>query len=177
MAKKKIKVTIVVEDVMFDILNTTHRAGLAFESANDAGYETAAQMIASLDDEDVMQIRRSISAAASRIKTEFGEYLNENAEEVNNRIANEVMKDDGEIVYNFLLPGNFNSSAVQAMVASMHEYIVSSAVNDWFTITNPTAVKTYQDCMTTALDNAKRALYKRSRPVRPTYYDNPTGGN
>ena len=171
MAKKNIKVTIEVEDVLFDVLNTTHRAGRAFEAKNKAGYETAAQMIASLDDEDAMQIKRSISNAGSRIKTEFSEYLNEDTDEANNRISAEALDEQGQIIYAFALPSNFNPSAVQAMAASMHEYIVNSTINDWFTITNPEAATEYRKNMVTALDNAKRALYKRSRPKKPTYYD------
>ena len=39
----------------------------------------------------------------------------------------------------------------------------------WFTITNKADAKEYFELAQVSLDNVKRALYKRSRPVRPTY--------
>lgn len=167
--KENYKINIAVDDIIFEVQNITHRTGMTVKAANNEQYESAAQIIASLDDSDKMQIYRSISSAASRIKVEL-EYLNEGPKEANNRILDEVL-DQRQIEYNFMMPDNFDPAAVKSLSSGIHDYIVNSTIADWYMTTNPGAVKSYQEAMAIALENTKRALYKRLRPKRPKYYD------
>jgi hypothetical protein len=51
----------------------------------------------------------------------------------------------------------------------IHAYLVDMALGDWFAITNPEDAASYVQHSAISLENVKRALYKRSRPERPTY--------
>lgn len=165
----EITVTIEVEDILADVLDVTHRTGQAFQAGNGSAYEAAANMIADLDDQDAVALKRSIDNAAGRIRTEFGEFLQGGSAEVDNRIAANII-DSGQIAYIFRVPANFDTSAVDALPAAIHEYITASTLANWFNVSNPGAVPLYTSIMASTLANAKRVLYKRTRPIRPEHY-------
>ena len=51
----------------------------------------------------------------------------------------------------------------------IHSYLVDMALGEWFAITSPEDANAYIQHSGVSLENVKRALYKRSRPERPTY--------
>ena len=76
---------------------------------------------------------------------------------------------DGELSLTFKLPSNYNSASADAIGNNIHAYLVDVTLSDWFKITNKDDAKDYLDHSVVCLDIIKRALYKRSRPNRPTY--------
>ncbi len=167
-SKKTVAVTLEVKEVVFDVQNKTHLTGVSRKAEGTKDYEAAANMQASEDDEHSYQIRRSISNAFGELKVELGEYLNETATSSTNKVKKEV-DSDGQLTLSFILPSNFNSAACESLGAELHEFMVARAIADWFTITNKADAADYVAIATAALERAKKALYKRSRPKRPTY--------
>lgn len=165
--KKDIVVTIEVKELFFDILNKTHLTGQSRE-AEGKSYQSASNMQASDDDENSYQIRRSLANAFSSLKSLLGEYLSEDRSTSNNRMQSEI-DSNGQLTLAFKLPSNYNDASADSLGNGIHSYLVDMALADWFAITSKEDAEVYANHLKFSLDNVKRALYKRSRPVRPTY--------
>lgn len=166
--KKHLTVTQKVKELVYDIQNKAYLTGQAREAEGKKGYEAASNMQASDDDENSYQIRRSLATAFSSLKSLLGEYLTENRTTSDNLIQQEI-DNDGTLTLAFTLPSNYNNSSVDALGNGIHAYLVDMALGDWFAITNKEDAETYIAHSAISLENVKRALYKRSRPGRPTY--------
>lgn len=166
-SKKTLTVTQQVKELIYDIQNKAYLTGQARE-AGGMGYQAASNMQASDDDENSYQIRRSLANAFSSLKSLLGEYLNEDKTTSDNLIYDEI-DNDGELSLEFLLPSNYNNASADSLGNGIHAYLVDMALGDWFTITNKEDAQTYISHSAVSLETVKRALYKRSRPERPTY--------
>ena len=166
-SKKTLTVTQQVKELIYDIQNKASLTGQARE-AGGMGYQAASNMQASDDDENSYQIRRSLANAFSSLKSLLGEYLNEDKTTSDNLIYDEI-DNDGELSLEFLLPSNYNNASADSLGNGIHAYLVDMALGDWFTITNKEDAQTYITHSAVSLETVKRALYKRSRPERPTY--------
>lgn len=166
-SKKTLTVTQQVKELIYDIQNKAYLTGQARE-AGGMGYQAASNMQASDDDENSYQIRRSLANAFSSLKSLLGEYLNEDKTTSDNLIYDEI-DNDGELSLEFLLPSNYNNASADSLGNGIHAYLVDMALGDWFTITNKEDAQTYIEHSAVSLETVKRALYKRSRPERPTY--------
>lgn len=71
------------------------------------------------------------------------------------------------------MPSNYNNASADSLGNGIHAYLVDMALAEWFTITNKADAEDYLNHSAASLEIVKRALYKRSRPVRPTYEQNP----
>lgn len=170
MAESKKTLTVIqeVKELIYDIQNKAYLTGRAREADDKKSYEAASNMQASNDDENSYQLRRSLANAFSSLKTHLGEYLFEEKTTTNNRILQEI-ESDGQLTLVFKLPSNYNSASADALGNNIHSFLVDTTLSEWFTITNREDSDTYVKHATFSLENAKRALYKRSRPARPTY--------
>lgn len=166
--KKTLTVTQQVKELVYDIQNKAYLTGQAREAEGKKNYEAASNMQASDDEENSYQIRRSLANAFSSLKSLLGEYLSEDKRTNNNLIAKEI-DDNGVLELAFELPSNYNNSSADALGNGIHAYLVDMALGDWFAITNPEDAASYVQHSAISLENVKRALYKRSRPERPTY--------
>lgn len=166
--KKTITVTQEVKELMFDIMNKAYLTGQAREFEGTNNYESASNMQASDEDENSYQLRRSLTNAFSSLKSLLGEYLDEDTTTSTDRIPEEI-DNDGQLVLAFKMPSNYNNASADSLGNGIHSYLVSMALYDWFTITNKKDADDYMKISTTNLEIVKRALYKRSRPTRPTY--------
>ena len=193
--KKNLAVTIQTKELKFAIMNKTHVTARSLEANGKLKYEAAAHMQASEDLENSYELVRAISNAIAETKVELGEYLNETITATNNLIDSKVENgeavvlgeylnetitatnnlidskvENGEaVVLNFLLPSNYNSAAADALGGGIHEFVVGRSIYEWYRQTCPEIAEACKLDAEAALDRAKKALYKRSRPVRPTY--------
>lgn len=168
-SKKTLSITLEVKELMFDIMNKAYLTGQSREAEQGGkAYESASKMQASEDNDNSYQLRRSISNAFSSLKSLLGEYLDENKTTSNNRIPKEV-DDDGQLVMAFKLPSNYNNASADSLGNGIHAYIVDITLSEWFTITNKADAQDYLNHSAVSLEIVKRALYKRSRPTRPTF--------
>lgn len=167
-SKKTLTVTLEVKELMHDIMNKAYLTGQAREADGSKGYEAASNMQASEDEDNSYQLRRSIANSFSALKSLLGEYLNEDKDSSNNRIQ-KIIDDDGQLELAFLLPSNYNNASADSLGNGIHTYLVDMVLAEWFTITNKADAQDYLNHSTVSLETVKRALYKRSRPTRPTY--------
>lgn len=166
--KKTLTVTQEVKELMFDIMNKAYLIGQAREFEGTKNYEASSNMQASEDLESSYQLRRSLANAFSSLKSLLGEYLDENKSTSDNIIPKEI-DDDGQLVLAFKLPSNYKNASADSLGNGIHAYLVDMALYEWFTITNKADAQDYLSHSTASLETVKRALYKRSRPTRPTY--------
>lgn len=167
-SKKTLTVTLEVKELMHDIMNKAYLTGQAREADGSKGYEAASNMQASEDEDNSYQLRRSLANSFSALKSLLGEYLNEDRDTSNNRIQ-KIIDDDGQLELAFLLPSNYNNASADSLGNGIHAYLVDMVLAEWFTITNKADAQDYLNHSTVSLETVKRALYKRSRPTRPTY--------
>lgn len=166
--KKKLKVKIQTRELKFAIMNKSHVTARSLQASGKLNYEAAAHMQASEDNENSYELIRAISNAIAETKVELGEYLNEETDETSNLIDTKV--ENGDLVtLDFLLPSNYNSAASDALGGGIHEFIVGRSIYEWYRQTCPEIAEACKVDAEAALDRAKKALYKRSRPERPTY--------
>ena len=166
--KKTLIVTQQVKELVYDIHNKAYLTGQAREADGTKGYEAASNMQANDDTENSYQIRRSLANSFSSLKSLLGEYLSEDKSTSDNLINTEI-DSDGILKLAFELPSNYNQSSADALGNGIHAYLVNMALGDWFAITNKEDAQIYVSNSSISLENVKRALYKRSRPQRPTY--------
>ncbi len=166
--KKDLKVKIETKELKFAIMNKTHVTARSLQAAGKLNYEAAAHMQASDDLENSYELIRAINNAIAETKVELGEYLNETVTETSNLI-NSTVEDGEAITFDFLLPSNYNSAAADALGGGIHEFIVGRSIYEWYRQTCPEIAEACKADAEASLERAKKALYKRSRPDRPTY--------
>lgn len=168
MAEKNITVTLQTKELKYEIENKTHVTARSLQASGKLGYEAAAHIQATTDPESAYETNHAISTAIAETRVELAEYLIADTTATNNLIRQDV--DEGKpVVLTFILPGNYNPTAADAIAYSIHEYIVQRALYEWYRQTCPEIADTSRIDAETALQQAKKALYKRSRPDRPTY--------
>lgn len=155
-----LQISISIPELVYDIQNKTYLTGRSRVSGDN--YRQVAMMQANDDDENINQIRRSISNGFARINAELAEVLEESVESADNSLNSEETQRD---LY-LHLPGNFNLSASSSIAEAIHQYIVASATAEWFMITNKPDSEDYSRIATQSLSLLREALCKRSRPVR-----------
>lgn len=160
--------TIQTKELKFAIMNKTHVTARSLLAAGAINYEAAAHMQASEDTENSYELIRAINDAIAEVKVELGEYLNETTTTTNNLIQSAV-ENGNAVTLNFNLPTNFNSAAADALGAGIHEFIVGRSIYAWYRQTNMAIADACNLDAEASLDRTKKALYKRSRPARPTY--------
>lgn len=161
-------VTIQTAEVKFAIMNKTHVTARSLQASGDINYEAAAHMQASEDDENSYELLRAINDAIAEVKVELGEYLDENTTATDNLIKSSVENGDA-VVLTFKLPTNFNNASADALGAGIHEFVVGRSIYAWYRQTNMKIAEACNKDAEMSLDRTKKALYKRSRPERPTY--------
>lgn len=166
--KKSLIVTEEVKELIYDIQNKAYLTGRSREADSSKSYKAASNMQASDDEEDGYQIRRSLANAFSSLKSRLGEYLSEYMSTSDNILYDEI-ENEGQLVLCFELPSNFNSASADSLGHGIHAYMVSMALSEWFAITNREDAGVYVSQAEMSLENVQRALYKRSRPERPSY--------
>ena len=150
--KKSISITLDIAEIIFDIQNKTYLTG---RSRSDAlSHERVAAMQANDDEENLDQVRRSVSTALAQLKTRVGEYLTVDATSARNSLQEAA----GSVVLLLAMPSNYNTASLEAIAASAHDFIVARAVAD---------ASDYAEAAERALSALDVALCRRVRPRRP----------
>ena len=80
--------------------------------------------------------------------------------------SNELISGDTNITINLSLPSNYPLALKDALTSSIHDYIINTALMDWFIITNPNESKTYAELSVLAIKNLHEVFNRRERPRR-----------
>lgn len=160
-AKKKVKATIKMPWVIYDIMNETFLRGRTIQ--NKENHKEVASMFASEDEENREKILRSIKRAFSEVQTTLGEYLDESG------LATDNSHFDGntDLVLNLEMPSNFNEAATTGVGEAVHSYLVNTAIAEWYVVTNKADADTYFSLASKSMDLIEQTVSKRSRPKAP----------
>lgn len=160
MAKKDITITLYLSEILYDIQNKTYLTGRSRTTGQN--HEEVAHMQANEDEENENQILRSIGNAFANLKTKLSEYLNESETTADNLLTDK----DTNLDVSLSMPANYNPATRETIAAALHQFLVNTAVAEWFTITNKTDAADYVTLAASNLEQVREALNKRLRPTR-----------
>lgn len=120
-------------------------------------------MFASEDEENYEKVLRAIKRGFSEVKTELSEYLDESGLTTDNS----AISGDDDLVLNLTMPSNFNEAATSGLGESVHDYLKNVSVADWYLVTNKGDAQDYAALAQKSLENIRKSVSKRSRPLRP----------
>ena len=158
--KKTINLTLKMSELIFDIQNKTYLTGRSL--SNGDNHSQVANMQANDDDENESQILRSITNAYAVLRTRLSEYI----ELDENSSNNDCLGTSENLVMGLQMPSNFNASVTKTIGEAAHQFIVSTAIADWFAITAKGETHDYSSVAAASLKVLEEALCKRSRPQR-----------
>lgn len=167
MAKKSIRITLFKSELVADIQNKTFLTGRSRSTGSN--HEEVAHMQANDDDEDSLQVLRSIKNAVSSLKTKLSEFISATATSDDNNLDNTMEANTFIILLN--MPSNYNEATVETLTAEAHQYVVNTAVADWFAITNKADAADYNTLAAANIENIREAINKRVRPERVSPVD------
>ena len=162
MAKKTLTVTLYLSELLYDVQNKTYLTGRSRQTGNN--HEEVAHMQANEDEENENQILRSLGNAFANLKTKLSEYI----EESGTTATNKLLSKNGTIHLALVMPSNFNQATSETISAALHQYLVNTAIGDWFTITNKNDATDYVTLAAANLEELREAVNKRVRPKRTT---------
>lgn len=158
--KKSITLELKMSELIYDIQNKTYLTGRALSGSSNHAH--VANMQANDDDENEAQILRSITMAVSTLHNRLAEYLDISSTSSNN----DSLTLSDSVTLMLQMPSNFNPSVTKSLGEAAHQFIVSSAIADWFAITAKDETADYTTAASSALLVLEEALCKRSRPKR-----------
>ena len=160
MAKKVIAITLYMSELIYDVQNKTYLTGRSRQTGTN--HEEVANMQANDDDENANQIMRSIGNAFANLKTKLSEYINETGTSTNDK----QISSTGNLTLSLNMPPNYNNASNDTISTALHQYLVNSAIGDWFTITNKNDASDYITLAAANLEQLREAVNKRMRPTR-----------
>lgn len=160
MAKKVIAITLYMSELIYDVQNKTYLTGRSRQTGTN--HEEVANMQANDDDENLNQIMRSIGNAFANLKTKLSEYINESGTTTNDK----QISSTGNLTLSLNMPPNYNNASNDTISTALHQYLVNSAIGDWFTITNKNDASDYITLAAANLEQLREAVNKRMRPTR-----------
>lgn len=160
MAKKVIAITLYMSELIYDVQNKTYLTGRSRQTGTN--HEEVANMQANDDDENANQIMRSIGNAFANLKTKLSEYINESDTSTNDK----QLSSTDNLTLSLNMPPNYNNASNDTISTALHQYLVNSAIGDWFTITNKNDASDYITLAAANLEQLREAVNKRMRPTR-----------
>lgn len=160
MAQKTISITLYMSELIYDVQNKTYLTGRSRNTGDN--HEQVANMQANEDEENQNQIVRSIGNAYANLKTKLSEYIEDSGATANNIL----LSASDNLQINLVMPSNFNPATNDTIGAALHQYIVNSAIGEWFTITNKADAADYLALAAANLAEIREAINKRVRPTR-----------
>ena len=151
-----------MSELIYDVQNKTYLTGRS--RSNGTNHEEVANMQANDDDENANQIVRSIGNAFANLKTKLSEYI----VETGTSASNKLLTITSNLTLALVMPSNFNQATNDTIASALHQYLVNSAIGDWFTITDKNDASDYVTLAAANLDQIREAVNKRNRPQRAT---------
>lgn len=163
MAKKTLNIALYYSELMYDVQNKTYLTGKSRETGDN--FEAVANMQANDDEENKNQILRSIGNAISALKTSLSEYIIDAGDSSSNILQD--VEDAEKLELSLSMPSNYNNATRDTISAAAHQFIVNTAIGDWFAITNKADASDYVAQATANIIEIREAISKRVRPTRP----------
>ena len=162
MAKLTLTITLHMSELLYDVENKTYLAGRSKDSGDN--YEGVSYSQASDAEAERNQILRSIGNAYQTLLNEVSEWLNGTK-----TTSSDTLQPESDIVVTLLMPSNYRSTVIDVISSSMHQFIVNTAIADWYMLTDKEDSADHLTLAATNLNQLKSAINKRLRPSRPVY--------
>lgn len=160
MARKNLIVTLKMSELLYEVRNKTWLTGQSRQ--NGQNFEEVANMQNNEDEEHVNQVLRSIGNAFSTLKVRLSEYIDSSQ-----TTANDIQLTGlTDLALTLVLPSNYNQATADAIALAMHQYLVNTAIAEWFIITNKTDAADYLTLAGANITQIREAISKRIRPTR-----------
>ena len=160
MARKNLTVTLYMTELLYEVRNKTWLTGQSRQ--NGQNFEEVANMQNNEDDEHVNQVLRSIGNAFATLKVRLSEYIVSSQTTSNDILINA----DTNLTLTLVLPSNYNQATADAISLACHQYLVNTAIAEWFTITNKADAADYLTLAGANITQIREAASKRVRPIR-----------
>ena len=162
MAKKILNITLYYSELVYDVQNKTYLTGKSREAGDN--FEAVANMQANDDEENRNQVLRSIGNAVSALKARLSDYIIDVGDSSSNIL--QVVENDDKLELVLSMPSNYNNATRDTIAAAAHQFIVNTAIGDWFAITNKADAADYIAQATANIVEIREAISKRVRPNR-----------
>ena len=160
MARKNLAITLKISELLYEIRNKTWLTGQSRQ--NGQNFEEVANMQNNEDEEHVNQVLRSIGNAFATLKVRLSEFI-----DASQTTANDIQITGlTDLTVSLVLPSNYNQATADAIALAMHQYLVNTAIAEWFTITNKTDAADYLTLAGANITQIREAVSKRVRPTR-----------
>ena len=159
---KTITITLKKDELLYDIENTSYLVGNSRSTGEN--FEQVSNIQNSGEGEDRNFILRSIETAYNEVKRNLSRYIDETMVASNNALMDET----GDFVLTLNVVDMFNEASTDTLKSSAHEFIISSALLDWFANVKPDEMVVYQTRKLEANRSILSALYRKKAPIRPT---------
>ena len=160
MARKNLNITLKISELLYEIRNKTWLTGQSRQ--NGQNFEEVANMQNNEDEEHVNQVLRSLGNAFATLKVRLSEYI-----DTTQTTANDIqITGNTDLTVSLVLPSNYNQATADAIALAMHQYLVNTAIAEWFTITNKTDAADYLTLAGANITQIREAVSKRVRPTR-----------
>ena len=160
MARKSLTVTLKISELLYEVRNKTWLTGQSRQ--NGQNFEEVANMQNNEDEEHQNQVLRSLGNAFATLKMRAAEYI-VSAQTSANDIQIEA---DTDLVLTLTMPSNYNQATADAVALACHQYMVNTAIAEWFTITNKADASDYLTLAGANIVQIREAVSKRVRPTR-----------
>lgn len=160
MARKNLAVTLKISELLYEVRNKTWLTGQSRQ--NGQNFEEVANMQNNEDEEHVNQVLRSFGNAFATLKVRLSEYIVSSQ-----TTANDIqISPTSDLTVTLVLPSNYNQATADAIALACHQYMVNTAIAEWFTITNKADAADYLTLAGANITQIREAVSKRVRPVR-----------
>ena len=160
----QVTITLKHKQLLYDIQNSSYIVGL--NRSNGSNFEDVSNIQNTGEGGELDMMLRSIETAFGEIKRNVNRFIVDNTNETDTPNT-PITVDTGEFTLTLDMPGNFNLAAVDSIKSAAHEYIVSSALYDWFTAVKPDEIKIYEQRKIEASIDLLSAVYRKQSPTRP----------
>jgi len=158
-----------IRELVYDIRNKTHIT--ARVKLSDGNSAAVGDMQASDSAADTNELLRGIQDASARLHSFLADWL----VKIDTSYSDDILMswDESETVASFLrfkfrLPSNFNTEAAPSIAEGVHGFIVGSCLSTWYGMNKPDEVKTWLAHADGCMLSLRKALSRRSPPVRPS---------
>ena len=167
---KDLNITLYKSELIYEVQNKTYLTGKSRH--NGTNHEQVANMQAGNDDEHLNQILRSLGSAFSELKTKLADFieLDEDQTATNNKLLEsftDAEDDNNKLEIDLVMPANYNTATADAISSACHNFVVNTAVADWYTLTAPTEAAPYASMAAVNIQQIRDAANKRMAPARP----------
>ena len=157
---KTLTISITKNTVLTDVKDNAWFTGRSRK--NGTNDEAIAAMQAGEDESDVLF--RFLEAANADVRVPMSHALARSESDTLTGETDTLIADT--LTYALTLNDNWDSSQQPALQQNIHAYLQNKVLGDWFTIANPSEAANYLAKAEDCLNNIRKALSSRTRPVR-----------